>query len=344
MSVAKNKTRGDQMSETASAGATAGADSTAGTGASESTQIQSQMVNESANQNSSANDSKKSNDSKKIETNDDNDFEEIKVGSITGKVPKQIAAVIKNLERGFQSKAQEAASKEKLLSLAKENPKEFYKQTGKDVYEFAEEMLAEKYELMNMDPKERELKELKAQMAEREAKENSSKQEVIDALKEFGPLPKGAENASKEELIQYYRHQKQVYANTQKSLDQEMGEAFKESGLSPDKHLIAKVAFQISSALKQGKSLSAKDALANISKEYYSGAKDHFGKMDVKRIHEIFGDEFLEKIRQYDLTQATANAASRFGQASQSPGVKPASEAPKKYVNQSEYRKLMGIG
>lgn len=332
------------MSETASAGSGAQASTGAESATSETSVTPSQTTNESQKNSASTNqETKAQSKTKGGEANTESEFEEISIGSIKGKVPKAMATALKNLERGFHTKSQEAAAKEKLLSLAKDNPKEFYKQTGKDVYEFAEEVLAEKYELMNMDPKERELRELKAQMAERDAKETSSKQEVLDALKEFGPLPNGAEKASREELIQYYRQQKQVYTNTQKSLDQEMGEAFKESGLSPDKHLIAKVAFEISSALKRGKSLSAKDAIANISKEYYSGAKDHFGKMDVKRIHEIFGDEFLNKIRQYDLTQATANAASRFGQASQSPGQSPASENNKKYVNQAEYRKLMGI-
>lgn len=271
------------------------------------------------------------------------EFEEIKVGSVSGKVPKQIAAMIKNLERGFQTKAQEAASKEKLLSLARENPKEFYKQTGKDVYDFAEEVLAEKYELMNMSEEQRELKRLKEEKAEREKHETASKQQVLDALKEFGPIPKGAENATRDELIQYYNHQKQVYANTQSSLDAELGAAFKESGLAADRHLIAKVAFEMSSAIKRGKSLSAKEAIAKVSNEYYSGAKQTFGNMDVKRIHEIFGDEFLEKVRKYDLEQVTSKAASHFGQSSQSPGPKPASEEPKKFLNQSEWRKAMGI-
>lgn len=271
------------------------------------------------------------------------DFEEVAIGSVKERVPKAIAAAIKNLERGFHTKSQEAAAKEKLLSLAKDNPKEFYKQTGKDVYEFAEEVLAEKYELMAMDPRDRRLKEMEAKEADRVAKENASKQEVLDALKEFGPLPKGAENASREELIQYYRHQRQVQASTQKSLDDDMGNAFKESGLMPDKHLLAKVAFEMRSALARNKTLSAKDAVAKVKNEYYSGAKQTFGKMSPKQIHEIFGDEFLESIRSYSLEQATANAASRFGQPSNSPGSTPASDGPKKYLNQSEWRKAMGI-
>lgn len=285
----------------------------------------------------------KSGAQKGAQSTENDEFEEIKVGSVSGKVPKQIAAVIKNLERGFQSKAQEAAAKEKLLGLARENPREFYKQTGKDVYEFAEEVLAEKYELMSMTEEQRKLRSYEEKEKEREKAETASKQEVLDALKEFGPLPKGAENASREELIKYYHHQKQVYTNTQSSLDTELGNAFKESGLSADKHLVAKVAFEMSSAIKRGKSLSAKEAIAKVSNEYYSGMKQTLGTMDVKRIHEILGDEFLEKVRKYDLEQVTAKAASQFGRSTNSPGIRPASEAPKKFLNQTEWRKAMGL-
>jgi hypothetical protein len=332
------------MSETAGASAGAGAAASTGAASESASVTPSQSTNESQQSSGNAEATEnKTTASKATDNNAETDFEEIKVGSVTGKVPKQIAAMIKNLERGFQSKAQEAASKEKLLSLAKENPKEFYKQTGKDVYEFAEEVLAEKYELMNMDPRDRELKEYKQKEAERNAAENASKQEVIEALKQFGPIPEGAEKASKEELIQYYKHQQKVHAQTQVQLDQELGNAFKESGLSPDRHLLAKVAFEMRSALAKNKSLSAKDAVAKVTNEYNDGMKLTVSKMEAKKIHELFGDEFLDKIRKYDLDQVTANAASKFGQSNNSPGQRSASESPKKEVNQFEWRKVMGI-
>lgn len=334
------------MSETASASAGAGAAASTGAASESASVTPSQSTNESQQSSGASKETtttQKQTSSKGTESDQDSDFEEIKVGSVSGKVPKQIAAMIKNLERGFQSKAQEAASKEKLLSLAKENPKEFYKQTGKDIEGFAEEILAEKYELMNMDPRDRELKEYKQREAERNAAENASKQEVIEALKQFGPIPEGAEKASKEELIQYYKHQQKVHAQTQAQLDQELGNAFKESGLSPDRHLLAKVAFEMRSALAKNKSLSAKDAVAKVTGEYNEGMKLTLSKMEIKKFHELVGDEFLDKIRKYDLDQVTANAASKFGQSNNSPGQRSASESPKKEVNQFEWRKVMGI-
>ena len=266
-------------------------------------------------------------------------LEEIKIGSVSARVSKEIAQAVKNLERGFQTKAQEAANTKKLLSLAENNPKEFYKQTGKDPYEYAESLLAEKYAEMQMTPEQRRLKELEQWKSEKEQSENSSKKEVIEALKEFGPLPEGAENATREQLIRYYQQQKQVYYREAQTLDQDIGNAFKESGLAPDKHLLAKVAFEMSSALKRGKSLQAKDAIAKVKAEYYSGAKQTFGKMDAKSIHEALGDEFLDKIRKYDLEQVTAQAASRLGQNQYGQGnQKPSSQEPqKKFLTETEW-------
>lgn len=274
----------------------------------------------------------------------DDGLEEIRVGSTTAKVSKEIAQLVKNLERGFQTKAQEASNNKKLLDLAKSNPEEFYRQTGKDPYDLAEEMLAKKYEQMQMTPEQRRLHELERDAADRKANESASKKEVIDAIrKEFGSVPEGAEDATREQLIQYFRHQRQVANNTKVSLDNEIGDAFKNSGLSPDKHLLAKVAFEMSSALRQNKKLTAQQAIDKVSKEYYSGAKDTFGKMDAKRIHEIFGDEFLSKIQQYALDQVTASAASKFGH--HNPGHAPASSQTKEPVklSQMEWRKAMGI-
>lgn len=274
----------------------------------------------------------------------DSEFDEVKIGSVSGKVPKEIAKAIKNLERGFHSKAQELAAREKLVQLGKENPKEFFKQTGIDAYELAESLLAEKYELMQMSPEQRKLRELEAWKQEQEQREQGSKAEVLQALKEFGPLPEGAEKASKEQLIQYLNHQKQTYQKEWSTLDQQIGEAFKESGIPADKYVIAKVAFEMSSALKRGKSLTAAEALAKVKGEYFGGVKNLFANMDAKKIHELVGDEFFDKLRKYDLDQVNAQASSKFGTSQQTGQAKASSQTQerKKPMNEFEWRKFHG--
>lgn len=324
-----------------SAGATSGADVTQAASSNE-TSGQESSQQKTASEQAGVKSTEKNPGKAASKDSQDDGFEDVKIGSVQGRVPKEIAQALKNLERGFNSKAQEAAQTKKLLSLAQDNPKEFYKQTGKDAYEFAEALLAEKYEEMMMDPKDKELRDLRKLKEDKDNADKSSKQEVLEALKEFGPLPKGAENASREELIEYYGRQKETYQKEWSSLDSQIGDAFKDAKLPADKHLLAKVAFEMSSALKRGKSLSAKDAVAKVNGEYYSGVKQTLGNMDVKRIHEMLGDEFLDKLRQYDLDGVTAKSASRFGQNNNGPA-QAASDQPKKSLNQSEWRKAMGL-
>lgn len=275
----------------------------------------------------------------------DDGFEEVTLGSVKGKVPKEIAAALKNLERGFHSKAKEAANAGKLAQLAKENPEAFFQQTGKDPYEFAEALLAKKYELMQKTPEQRRLHELEQQEEQRKNQETASRNEIIDAIRaDFGFVPPGAENATKDQLINYYRRMEHSTNQTKVALDTEIGEAFKSSGLPKSKQLLAKVAFEMSSALKRKSSLTAADAVAKVSKEYFEGAKETFGTMDVQRIREIFGDEFLDKIRKYDLDQVTGNAALRLGQNNQGHvNTSSQTEKPKVQMNELQWRKHMGL-
>lgn len=296
----------------------------------------------SSGQGDSSQDTGSSDVNKKQAAPADSDYDEIKIGSVSGKVPRQIAEAIKNLERGFQTKAQEAAAKSKLLSLAESNPKEFYKQTGKDPYEFAERMMLEKFENDSLSPEQKRLRELEAKNNEYESKEMASKQQIINELKKYGDVPEGLEKRPREEILRYLERQQAVHENAKQGLDQEIGDAFKESGLPPDRFIISKVAFEMSSALKRGKNLTAKEALAKVNQEYFGGVKDLFGKMDVKRIHEVVGDEFFERLRKYDLDQVTANAASKLGQNFQNnQGQARASsqEPQKKYLSETEWRK-----
>jgi hypothetical protein len=276
------------------------------------------------------------------------EFEEIALGSVKGKVPKQIADAIKNFERGFQSKAQKAAQMEKLVTLGKENPKEFLKQTGINIHEFAETILAERFEEMQMTPEQKQQREEKAELERLRSIDRASKQELIEQLKQLGDqIPQDIEKYPKEEIQRYVQHRQAQYRQEAEGLDQEIGQAFSESGLPADKYTLAKVAFEISSAAKQGKNLSAKEALARVSQGYYEGTREHFSKMDGKRIHELLGDAVLDKIRKYDLERVTTQAASQFGQnQTQGQGQNPSSQngQPKKQLNQAEWRKAMGIG
>lgn len=273
------------------------------------------------------------------------EFEEIALGSVKGKVPKAIAQAIKNFERGFQSKAQKAAEMEKMVSLAKENPREFFKQTGKNIHEFAEQVLADRFEELTMSPEQKQAREEKAELERLRAVDKASKQDLIKQLEMLGDqIPKDIEKYPKEEIQRYVEHRRQQYQQSTSELDNEIGQAFTESGHTPDKYTVAKVAFELSSAFKQGKNLSAKEALARVTKGADDGLRERLSKMDGKRIHELLGDNIIDLIRKHDLERVTEQSASQFGQPNQGQGSTPSSQGTKKeYLNQAEWRKRMGL-
>jgi hypothetical protein len=273
----------------------------------------------------------------------ESEFEEVKLGSAKGKVSRELAKTIKDLEKGFQTKAQEAASLKKLFDTASQNPREFFKQTGKDAAAFAEEILAEKYEQMNMSPEQKELMQTKEELNKYKSVETQVRDQAKETLKSLGDdIPKELDTASIEDVKRYIEHRKEVYQRSEHSLANEIGQAFTEMGSPADKHTFAKVAFEISSAAKQGNNLSAKDALAKVMQGYVEGNRERYSKMDGKRIHEELGDQVLDIIRKYDLEKINSRASSQFGQ-NQGQGASTSSQGnkPKKVLNELEWRKFV---
>lgn len=332
------------MSESSAGGTSTGSASSSTAGATAATTQATSSETTGLNQQGTAGKEQVSQAAKKTQASpapSESEFEEVALGSTKGKASKEIAQTIKALEKGFQSKSQELAQKNKLMSLAKENPKEFFKQTGVDAYEFAEKLLAEKYEQMQMSPEQRELMELKAEKAQREQQEQASKQEILSEIKKFVQLPEGAEKASKEELVQFLNHQKQTYQKVQNQIETEFVEALKAENLPAKeaRYLLAKASFEMSSALKQGKSLTPKQAIAKVKGEFIGSTRELFGAMSDEQLHQALEDGLFDRIQKFQLNRLTASAASKFG--TQNQGQAQASTPPvkQKPMNEIEWRR-----
>lgn len=289
----------------------------------------------------------------------DDEFEEIALGSVKGKVPKSLAKAIKDFERGAQSKMSEAAKarkeaqqREQLLDLLEQDPDAFAEHYEKikgkkfDVDSFAEMRLAKKYELMSMSPEQRELMEAKQQLEKFQSAERQSKQGVIDEITQLlgADAPKGLENYPKEELHRYLEHQRQVFQEQENSLQQEVIEAWKDSGLPKHPYFGALMSFQMMSHQKStNEPLPAKEAAARVKAGFAKAVREIVSAMDPSGIQELLGQDTLSKLRQHDIDRVTAKAASQVGQ-TQRPGQAPASDSTsKKYVNQTEWRRAMGL-
>jgi uncharacterized membrane-anchored protein YjiN (DUF445 family) len=94
---------------------------------------------------------------------------------------------------------------------------------------------------------------------------------------------------------------------------------------------------------KTGEVLPAAQAASKVKQDFLRSVSEIVASMDPSGIQEVLGKETIEKLRQFDIDRVSAHAASKVGV--ERPGFQPASEqAPKKYMNQFEWRKAMGIG
>jgi hypothetical protein len=337
------------MSESVSAGSTSGA-STGASSAAASSPAPSSPQNASPNpagapsaQGSSPNPAGNPNPNTQATPNPaDNDFEEIKLGSISGKVPKKLAEAVKAMERGFQTKAQKAAQLEKLIELAQNNPKEFYSKNGKDPYSLAEELLAEKYEMMTMTPEQRKIAELEQWKSNQEKIDRQSKSEIVDQLKEFYPEMKDEEFYShpREKLVEALTFKRAQEEQVHQNLQKEIIDAWKESGLPKHKYFAALMSFTMLNHQRATKTpLQASQAAARVKQDFMNSSREIADQMDAKAILEWLGDSNIKKVREHLVEQVTGKPISPTNQNNG-----PANAAsPKKQLNEFEWRKAMGL-
>lgn len=242
------------------------------------------------------------------------ELEEIAIGSVKGKLPKELAKVVKDLERGFHSKAQEKAQLERQfraeIQRFKENPDAFFQAVGMDPEEFAESRLARRLEQMQMSPEQRELAELKAWKAEQEK------------LK--------AEQEAKEKETREQAEMRQVMEQT----DMEVAEAWKDSGLPNDIFFVKQIAaiMRESAILTQNgtmeRPLTAKQAASIVKERLFKQLAPVVRQLGPEGILKFLGDDAWKTVREWDVARATSSAA-KTSPGTSSPGQqKPASDKP----------------
>lgn len=256
---------------------------------------------------------------------------------------------LSSLERASQKRMQDAARIQRefqqVQDMLKKDPAQVLKQVGRDPKAWAEDLLAKEFELMQMSPEQRENLELKARIEAQEKAERDSKRGVIEEIKKLsGKVPENLDKYSKEDLANYRDHLVSVNQQATQALEQEMIAAWEESKLPKHKTFGNWMAMEmIGHEKRTGETLQAKDAAAKVRSDYQKFDRMILGQMDAAAIHEWLGNEIVQKIIDHKIQSATTQAAQGFQ--NNSPAGNPAaSEQPKKYVNQSEWRKAMGIG
>ena len=252
----------------------------------------------------------------------------VKVNGKTIEKPLREAIKLSQLENASYEKMKQAAEKEKTLSqkenqlkqlmdLSKKDFGKFCEVMGLDADQIAEARLARKYEMMNMSPEQKELQELKQWKAEQEEIQKQHKEQF-----------------EKEQMTHAEKQE------TQK-IEQEIIKAWDETKLPKNKYFGAVMAFQMLNHQKiNGQPLPASEAAARVKTDFVNNVKSIMGDMDAKAIHEFLGKDIIAMLRKFDVEQVTGKPTFTT---QNGPGESLASQAPKKTMNEIEWRKAMGI-
>lgn len=277
-----------------------------------------------------------------LESDADEALVKVKVDGVEQELSLKELKRLTSLERASQKRMQESAKAQKqfqqMMDALKNDPAQVMKQLGKDPDLWAEELLARKYELMQMSPEQRENLELKSRIEAQERAERESKRGVIDEIKKLSNKPpENLEKYSKEDLANYRDHLASVNAQAQEALQAEMIGAWEESKLPKHKTFGNWMAMEMLSHEKRtGEPLQAKDAAAKVKGDFLKFTRSILGGMDANAILEALGQELIQKVVDHKVQSVTTQAAQGFAPQSPAPA---ASEPQKKFMNEIEFRK-----
>lgn len=242
-------------------------------------------------------------------------------------------------DKTFQSAAAQRKEVEGILSLLKENPAKvvlnkalghdpksviggLIKQAIEDGYDVKEikalvaDQMYEWIQEENLDPKERENRELKKK------------------LETFESQKKQAEETQKKEVFE------KMTQEAYQKFDTDITEVLKTSGLPKSSYTVKRMAYYLDQAYKlkqeyaaQGTEMrdpKASDVVAYVRKDYEDSLKEMYGQADVDTLMQLLGEENVAKIRKHDVEKFKKQApAASAPKKSDSPMKKSAPEARK---------------
>lgn len=239
----------------------------------------------------------------------------LKINGEEKTMPVREAIKLTQLEQASRAKMQEAAQIKKdveaLAALKDQDKKAFLKFWGFDPRELAETILTEELELEEMSEEQRKLLEA---------------EEKLKKYEEWEKTQKETEEKQKEE---------QEVTQAQQELDKEISEAWKESGLPLTRGFITAIAQEMYGASVRKEKLTASEAALRVKDNWHKSLKETISNLDAQAIHGLFGDEVLEKLRDFDVERVTQKQRAS-GKHFKSPGSKPASHQIKKSKSLTE--------
>lgn len=258
-------------------------------------------------------------DAKKVEG------EELYEVKVNGKVKKMTLAELKKhaaLSHSSTEKFTEAKRlKEEVEKLKSQYDSEDdiarWKRQGKTASEIRD-LLADKLtailEEEQLDPKERELRDLRAREAERKKQEEAAEQEKMSA-----------EEKRKTEIAA-------------RQLEHEIVEAAESLKIPVNPFMLKQLAYEMYNAGERGVDLSAKDAARIVEKQWFDTFSEVLPKMNTRQIKELLGADMLKALQEEAVAEVkTANAPFVKKQNQEKQQVPKKQESPEEQKTYSEF-------
>jgi hypothetical protein len=202
---------------------------------------------------------------------------------------------LEELQSGYQirkasdAKMREAAmmrkqAEEVLTKLSDKNQLfDVIRELGHDPRGLSEEYLLQILEEEMMDPRDRELSQLKREKAQRDADREKYEKAEKEAL----------HSAKVEKYTQDYSSQ--------------IVSALSESGLPKTESTVKRMAYYLHQGVKRGIEVTAADVVSLVKEDYINEQKQLFSNLDAENLIKLLGDDMAGKIRKYDLNRVKSN-------------------------------------
>lgn len=150
---------------------------------------------------------------------------------------------------------------------------------GINLREIAETHLLQILEDEMMDPKDKEIRDLKRDKEKRDKDEQARK-----------------ERQEAEELEAYTQKAREEY-------ERSFQECLASSGLPKTPHTVKRLAYYMSKGLERGLNLQPSDVVHKVKAEYLEEQKSLFSDLDGENLLQLLGDDLAKKIRKYDTSR-----------------------------------------
>lgn len=229
--------------------------------------------------------------SRKHKVKIDDTEEEVDYDDLVKNYQKGKSADKRFQEAAMTRKQAERAVKEyeDFLHSAAQNPEMFFKHTGKDAREWAEELLLRKIEWESLSPAEQ-----KAKMYDEQEERRRLEQE---------------EHKKREENEKRRAYEEQAITE----IDNEISEVLEKSGRKPTARTIYRIAEYVLNSIDEttGKpKLAPAKALERVQKDYADDLRDHIGGMSAEELIAFLGPENVSKVHSHKINSLSPKVPS----------------------------------